>query len=81
MSTSIFQCRVYRYRYIGENREAFLPRGVGVHRPNHTGIFMGAFDAAATAIARGVFEVGDKIVPSIHHLSVHLLWEMTLMER
>ena len=51
------------FSYIGANgRDAFLPRGAGVHRPNHTGIFAGEFDAAATAVARGVFELGDKVI-------------------
>lgn len=51
------------FSYIGANgRDAFLPRGMGMHRPGHVGIFSGEFDAAATAIARGLFEVGDKIV-------------------
>ena len=51
------------FSYIGANgRDAVLPRGVGQHRKGHTGIFEGEFDAAATAVARGLFEVGDKIV-------------------
>lgn len=51
------------FSYIGRNgRDAFLPRGMGEHRPGHVGIFHGDFDAAATAVARGLFEVGDRIV-------------------
>lgn len=51
------------FSYIGPNgRDAFVPRGVGKHRPNHTGIFEGEFDAASTAVARGIFEVDDKLV-------------------
>lgn len=55
------------FSYIGENgRDAFLPRGIGTHRPGYVGIFSGDFDAAATAVARGLFEVGDRIVRWIH---------------
>jgi hypothetical protein len=51
------------FSYIGANgRDAFVPRGAGAHRPGHVGIFSGEFDAAATAVARGLFEVGDKVV-------------------
>jgi hypothetical protein len=50
------------FSYIGGSRDAFLPRGIGQARPNYVGIFEGEFDAAATAVARGVFEVGDKVV-------------------
>jgi hypothetical protein len=55
------------FSYIGANgRDAFLPRGMGAHRPGHVGIFSGEFDSAATAMARGLFEVGDRIVRLIH---------------
>ena len=52
-------------------REAFLQRGVGVRRPNVTGIFSGDFDAGVTAVARGIFEVGDQIV------MIHQGWQYT----
>ena len=51
------------FSYVGGNgRDAFVPRGPGVQRHGHVGIFKGAFDAAATAMARGIFEVGNKLV-------------------
>eukprot|EP00041_Stephanoeca_diplocostata_P017296 m.345125 g.345125 ORF g.345125 m.345125 type:complete len:581 (-) comp20656_c0_seq1:654-2396(-) len=41
------------------SRAAWLPRGSGSHRLNHTGVYQGAFDSASTAVARGFFERGD----------------------
>lgn len=42
------------------SREAFFPRGEGHHRTNNTGVYEGAFSAAATAVARGLFQVGER---------------------
>lgn len=39
------------------SRDAFLTRGVGQSRVNHTGIYEGAFDAAGNAVARGFSHV------------------------
>ena len=42
------------------SREAFYPRGEGRPRVGNTGVYEGAFDAAATAIAQGLFQVGEE---------------------
>lgn len=42
------------------SRAAFYPRGEGRHRVNNTGVYEGAFSAAATAVARGLFHVGEE---------------------
>lgn len=49
----------------GENvsyisRRAWLPRGVGQVRPYQTCFFDGEFDAASTAVAQGLWQVGDE---------------------
>ena len=42
------------------SREAFLPRGVGRHRRNNTGVYSGAFDAGSTAVASGLVHTAEQ---------------------
>lgn len=42
------------------SRRAWNTRGIGQLRPNETNIFKGAFDAGSTAVARGMFHVGEE---------------------
>lgn len=42
------------------SREAWVERGIGEHRNASTGVYEGAFDSASTAVARGLFQIGDE---------------------
>eukprot|EP01052_Picozoa_sp_SAG31_P012782 SAG31_NODE_755_length_12319_cov_6.335542_9_plen_141_part_00 len=39
------------------SRDAWLSRGEGQPRVNHTGVYEGSFDAASTAVVRGICQV------------------------
>lgn len=52
------------HRYL--SRDAWLERGVGQPRLNHTGVYEGAFDAASNAVVRGISQVLCRRLSSSH---------------
>eukprot|EP01049_Picozoa_sp_SAG25_P003323 SAG25_NODE_190_length_12277_cov_10.004927_13_plen_660_part_00 len=42
------------------SRDPFYPRGAGTPRESNTGVYEGSFDAAATAVGQGVFQVAEE---------------------
>ena len=41
------------------SRDAWLVRGEGQTRVNHTGVYEGAYDAASNAVVRGICQIGE----------------------
>jgi hypothetical protein len=44
------------------DRAAWLPRGDGLPRVNNTGVWEGAFDAASTAVVRGIVQTPEETI-------------------